>query len=165
LTRHVTPMAEAEIARFGDAAAVARRLRWDGLTAGDFQALPARRMRDLADAGRRAEASLQVHDSPAAKAVRHAIGQGRAEPAPLGRWLAGAPDWTALRSLRQEASGAGWHGPVQATLGRIPLAHGIVTFAPAWDQSVMRELASFEGGRDAEEASHGGANHWAAAAG
>lgn len=124
-------MAEAWIARFGDAAALARRLRWDGLSAGDFQALPARRMRDLADAARRAEASLQARDAPAAKAVLHALDHGAAEQAPLGRLLAGAPDWTALRSLRQEAAGAGWHGPVQAALGRVALAHGIAALHEA----------------------------------
>lgn len=124
-------MAEAWIARFGDAAALARRMRWDGLTAEDVQALPARQMRELADAARRAEAALRVRNAPAAKAVLHALGRGQAEQAPLGPLLAGAPDWTALRQLRQEAAGAGWDGPVQAALGRVALAHGIAALHEA----------------------------------
>ena len=140
--------ADAWIARFGDATALARRIRWDGLTAEDFRALPARRMRELADAARRAEATLRVRNAPAAKAVLHALGRGPAEQAPLGRLLAGAPDWTALRSLRQEAAGAGWDGPVQAALGRIALAHGIAALHEAQarlrrDAKVLAERFGF----------------------
>jgi SNF2 family DNA or RNA helicase len=40
-----------------------------------------------------------------------------------------------------------------------------LTFPPAWDPALMRESASLEGGMDAEEASYGGADHRAAAAG
>lgn len=41
----------------------------------------------------------------------------------------------------------------------------ILTFPPERDPAGMRELSSLEGGRDAEETSHGGADHRAAAAG
>ena len=38
-----------------------------------------------------------------------------------------------------------------------------MTFPPGWEPAWVRELASLEGGMDAEE--HGGANHWSVAAG
>ena len=124
-------IADAWIARFGDAAALAHRLRWDGLTAGDFQELPARRMRELAAAARRAEATLLARGAAAAKTVLYALERGATEQAPIGRLLAGAPDWTALRSLLQEAAGARWDGPVQAALGRVALANGIAALHEA----------------------------------
>ena len=40
-----------------------------------------------------------------------------------------------------------------------------LTFPPERDASAVRELASFEGGEDGEEASYDGADHRAAAAG
>jgi hypothetical protein len=40
-----------------------------------------------------------------------------------------------------------------------------LAFPPERDPAGMRELASLEGGMDADEASQGGADHWAAAAG
>ena len=124
-------IADAWIARFGDAEALAHRLRWDGLTAGDFQELPARRMRELAAAARRAEATLLARGAAAAKTVLYALERGATEQAPIGRLLAGAPDWTALRSLLQEAAGARWDGPVQAALGRVALANGIAALHEA----------------------------------
>jgi hypothetical protein len=124
-------MADDWISRFGDPAALARRLRWDGLTAEDFQALPARHMRDLGNAARRAEATLRAYDAAAAKATLLALERGQAEQAPLGLLLADADDWTALRSLLREAAGTGWHGVVQASLGRVALAHGITALREA----------------------------------
>jgi hypothetical protein len=54
--------------------------------------------------------------------------------------------------------------------GRFSYWHWLIsgeglTFPPALDPPGMGELACLEGGRDAEEAPHGGADHWPAAAG
>lgn len=51
---------------------------------------------------------------------------------------------------------AGWH---------LSDALAVLTFPPELGPAGMRELAFLEGGYGYEEAAHGGADHWAAAAG
>lgn len=83
-------------------------------------------------------------------------------------------DATAAEFLMQLANEAASAGRVDVArvlastseLLKVALARQIsLTFPPAWDPPAMRELASLEGGRDAEEASRGGADHRASAAG
>lgn len=122
-------LTESWLSRFGDRAALSRRMEWDGLSPTDFAELPARLLRDLCESARRAEAALRRRDPIAADAVLGALDRDAVHDAPLHRLLGLPPELAALRSLAQEAACEG--GPVQMALGRVSLAHGIAALEEA----------------------------------
>lgn len=135
--------ADSWLSRFGDNAALVRRMEWDGLSVKDFDELPARLLRATSVTAHRAEAALRRRDAHAAEAVLSALDRGESPDESLERLIALPSGLAALSDLVKSATESAPAGPVQSLLRRISLAHDIAAL-----DEVQRRLRRDAGALD-----------------